>query len=224
MQETEAEPLEGIELTGTAGGDTEKMSELVRHVLFRELGGTAILELGIADLRRYGEDIRAMPETPAGPEDPDDPDWQEGYGGYGTGPHMNVDGMGNLVGELQGQCESSLSDAERELDPNPCAERFVPVWATVKLARTAYLPIDVDTMGFVDPGTPMGGGEWAQAPPRPLHELLAIAERAGLGRSFIAEVAVELLRELTALARTPRDAPGEGRSETGRSTPNPMAG
>lgn len=197
LTESEVTALEGIELTGTAGGDTEELAERVRHVLFRELAGPAILGLGIAELRRYGEDIREMPEGPEGFADDEEPS----FGGWGEGPHMNIDGMGNAVGDLQGQCDAGLSEAQRAQRPNRCDERFAPVWAAVKLARTAYDPLDVEAMGFVDPGRPLGGGEWDRAEPVPLHELLTLAHHAGLERAVIVEVAVRLLRDLVTAAR-----------------------
>ncbi len=197
--ESEAAALDGIELTGTAGGETDELTERIRHVFLRELAGPAILRLQIPEIERYGEDIRAMPEGPEGPE-PEDDDDEPMFGGWGMGPHANIDGMGNVVGDLHGMCDSGLSEVERERRPNPCDERFVPVWATVKLALMAYFPIEVATMGFVDPGTPMGDGEWDRADPMAMRDLLALAERAGLERQLVMDVAVQLLRDLVAAA------------------------
>lgn len=203
LTEVEAGALDDLELTGTADGETEKLTELIRHVLFRELGGAAIGQLSIPEIERYGADIREMPESPEEPEEEDE--GESWFGGYGEGPHMNLDGMGNVVGDLHSQCEGQLPQAQRDREPNRCDERFESVWAALKLARTAYDPLDVEAMGFVDAGRPMGGGEWDRAPPVAMRALFALAERAGLGRERIAEVAVQLLRDLVAFARRPTD-------------------
>ena len=176
----EARALDAIDLHGTGAADTSQLSELLRETLFRELGTRAIAALPHRELSRYGRDIRSGDADVAS-------------------AHMNVESYWNALSDLSSKCADEL--AARPDATERCSVRYERARAAGTVASYAYDPLDVSTMAFEDPGVPLGDGLVRRAPPKPLVDLLRDAETAGLPRTLIRRIAIDLLRRLVREAR-----------------------
>jgi hypothetical protein len=161
-------------LTGTDGGDTRGLAELLRYRLFRELGGRAIVATGRRPLMRWGREIMRLPRVRS----------SSGEAAIHAA-YAGVDAYLEALPEESRGCRAERSEPE-------CVTLEASWRAAGRVAHAAYGEIDPATMRFA------GGGP---SSPTSFRELLVSAELAGVERAVIRQITVRLLRDLVAAAR-----------------------